>query len=50
MKKGLLLFVCLMSALLLDAETIFVKAGMNGNGTSWMNANGDPQHAKKLAI
>ncbi len=45
MKKGLLLFACLMSALLLDAETIFVKAGMNGNGTSWMNAFGDLQQA-----
>lgn len=45
MKKGLLLFVCLMSAILLDAETIFVKAGMNGNGTSWMNAYGDLQQA-----
>lgn len=45
MKKGLLLFVCLMSAILLDAETIFVKAGMNGNGTSWMNAYGTPQQA-----
>ena len=49
MKKGLLLFVCLMSAILLDAETIFVKAGMNGNGTSWMNAYGTPQQALAAA-
>lgn len=50
MKKGLLLFVCLMSALLLDAETIlFVKAGMNGNGTSWMDAYGTPQQALAAA-
>jgi len=48
-KKGLLLFVCLMSAILLDAETIFVKSGMNGNGTSWMSAYGDLQQALATA-
>ncbi|MEZ5041917.1 MAG: hypothetical protein R2828_18620 [Saprospiraceae bacterium] len=45
MKKGLLLSACLMSVLLLDAKTIFVKAGMTGNGTSWTNAFGDLQKA-----
>ncbi len=50
MKKGLLLFVCLMSAMLLDAKTIYVKAGLNGNGTSWMNAFGNVQDALAAAI
>lgn len=50
MKKGLLLFVCLMSAMLLDAKTIYVKAGLNGNGTSWMNAFGNVQDALATAI
>ena len=49
MKKGLLLFVCLMSAMLLDAKTIYVKAGLNGNGTSWMSAFGDVQKALAAA-
>ncbi len=54
MKKGLLLFVCLMSAILLDAQNndskiFFVKAGMNGNGDSWTNAFGDLHQALNMA-
>lgn len=50
MKKGLLLSVCLMTALLLEAKTIFVKASTNGNGTSWSQAYGDLQLALKAAV
>ena len=49
MKKGLLLLVCLMTVVLTDAKTIFVKAGANGTGTSWANAFGDLQQALKVA-
>jgi hypothetical protein len=38
-----------MTALLIDAKTIFVKAGSNGNGTAWNNAFGNPQQALKVA-
>ncbi|NRB51975.1 MAG: hypothetical protein HRU41_30160 [Saprospiraceae bacterium] len=50
MKKGLLLSACLMTVLLLDAKTIFVKAGANGNGASWGQAFGDLQQALKAAV
>ncbi|MEZ5041915.1 MAG: hypothetical protein R2828_18610 [Saprospiraceae bacterium] len=49
MKKGLLLLACLMTASLVDAKTIFVKAGNNGNGSNWTNAFGDLQQALSAA-
>lgn len=46
MKKGLLLFVCIVFLLQLNAAKVFfVKFGGNGNGSSWESPMGDLQLA-----
>lgn len=51
MKKAivLLLVICGCFELQAQANIIYVKAGANGNGTSWVNALGDLHHALKVA-
>jgi hypothetical protein len=45
----LLLVICGCFELQAQSNTIYVKAGANGNGTSWVNAIGDLHHALKVA-
>ncbi|MFN7116928.1 MAG: hypothetical protein ACK4TA_09035 [Saprospiraceae bacterium] len=49
MKRALLLPVLFLTLWSLQAQTIFVKIGGNGNGTSWADAMGDLQQALKVA-
>lgn len=49
MKRALLLTVFLLTLWSLQARVIFVKAGSNGDGSSWNNALSDLQHALKIA-
>jgi predicted outer membrane repeat protein len=48
-KRALLLPVLLLTLWSLQARVIFVKAGGNGDGSSWSNAFGDLQPALKTA-
>lgn len=49
MKKLLLIPVLLAGLCTLQAQVIYVKAGSNGNGSSWEKAYGDLQHALRSA-
>ncbi len=51
MKKAIVLFLVICGCFQLQAQStiIYVKAGANGNGTSWVNAMGDLHHALKIA-
>jgi len=48
-KRVLLLAALLLAVCQIEARVIFVKAGNNGNGSSWANAMGDLQQAIKAA-
>jgi len=50
-KKAIVLLLVICGCFELQAQStiIYVKAGANGNGTSWVNALGDLHHALKIA-
>ncbi len=50
MKRTLLLPIFLLTLTCLSAEIRFVKAGSNGDGSSWEAAMGDLQQALKVAV
>lgn len=50
MKKLLLFTVCMSILCSLGAQTIYVKAGSQGNGSSWDSAYGDLQQALRHAV